>query len=86
MVSKDNIRLNITLPRDLISSLDAAAAYWGQSRSDYIIDLIRYDVERGATAHAREHAIQEQAARVYGKLIFAEASVPDKGGKQNGAD
>lgn len=72
MIATTNTRVNITLPRDLVEDLDAAAAYWGQSRSDYIADLIRNDVDRGATALAREHDIKEGAARLYGKLIFNE--------------
>lgn len=77
MISKENTRMNITLPRDLVERLDAAAAYWGQSRSDYIADLVRYDIGRGSTAQARQHDIEEQTARLYGKVIFAEGGRND---------
>lgn len=54
MISKNKKRINITLDRVELEAIQAAAASWGITVSDYLAGLARYDMRYGLTFQARE--------------------------------
>lgn len=54
MISKNKKRINITLDREELAAIQAAAASWAITVSDYLAGLARYDMRYGLTFQARE--------------------------------
>jgi hypothetical protein len=50
MISKNNVRIQVTLSRDLLPRIQDAADLWGMTISQYLTSLCMADLERGTTA------------------------------------
>lgn len=53
MISKDKVRVQVTVSKDLLPLIQDAADTWGMTVSQYITALCRADLETGLSAQMK---------------------------------
>lgn len=53
MISKDKVRVQVTVSKDLLPLIQDAADTWGMTVSQYITALCRVDLETGLSAQMK---------------------------------